>query len=250
MSTTTTWFLVKVKHQNLFDPDDILRMIGCALADSSDLEDAANEWLPGLQKVATYRSNGDERIAWDERLGPLVLARAGYGPPDEAPAVEKQPDPPAEPPEQEQAKRLNMPSAEMPFNGFRDRSTGLIILVYQWWPGKSILGKVVDQDTFPPGSWLFQACYGMDFAKTFQWCADAHFRDRYEPVHPDRKKLQDFADFGNHRGKPVSIFRYEETHIALVQRIRDGTIVAVGGVFYVADPETPAYAAPVAGKIK
>ena len=78
MSDTTTWFLVAITHSNVFNPDEVEAALGSALSNSQDLRDMANIWLPGLRKIATYGSNGDERIAYDPRLGPIVLQQAGH----------------------------------------------------------------------------------------------------------------------------------------------------------------------------
>jgi len=76
------------------------------------------------------------------------------------------------------------------FNKFRCRATGEIVEAWQWWSGKE-WGERCRIESYGPGAWLVAP-----FARGQLSYNESDFRRVCEPIHPERKRLQEVADGG------------------------------------------------------
>jgi len=116
------------------------------------------------------------------------------------------------------------------FNKFRCKATGKVVEAWQWWPGKE-WGERCWIESYGPGAWLVGP-----FTRGQLSYNESDFRRVCEPIHPERKRLQDLCDEINPLpGMPA-------LSDALYQAREAGVVVDVGGQIYVAEREPVAEA--------
>jgi len=117
------------------------------------------------------------------------------------------------------------------FNKFRCRATGEIVEAWQWWSGKE-WGERCRIESYGPGAWLVAP-----FARGQLSYNESDFRRVCEPVHPERKRLQDACDAWNGAG-PCSVnpSPWQKRCFIGGEDVMDA-VVQVEGKFYVKDRE-------------